>query len=65
VEEKCLESKLTTQNQAQHVVGRPFFKSDLSESSRKTKAITANIESDDSCYTREEQAVIGSPFATQ
>ena len=43
VEEKCLESKSAAQNQAQHAVGRPFFKPDLSESSRKTKAITANI----------------------
>jgi hypothetical protein len=41
VEEKCLESKSAAQNQ--HAVGRPFFKPDLSESSRKTKAITANI----------------------
>ena len=36
-----------------HNVGLPFFKKehDLSESSRKTKAITTNIEGDDS-YVR-------------
>lgn len=52
-----IEEKYSESLKVNHNVGAPFFKKEMtSESSRRSKAITTHIESDDS-YNKEEPKV--------
>lgn len=55
VKERCSDNLKTAVQHSSHNVGAPFFKKEVtSESSRRSKAITTHIESDES-YNKEEK----------